>query len=56
MKISELIKELQSIVDTEGDLEVVLTSDCYHSYLNDLGELAWPETIAGIRCLEIMTK
>ena len=40
MKISELIKDLQSIIVTEGDLEVVLTSDCYHSYLNDLGELA----------------
>ena len=56
MKISELIKELQSIIDTEGDLEVVLTSDCYHSYLNDLGELAWLETIAGVQYLEIMTR
>ena len=55
MKISELIKELQSIVDNEGDLDVRWSNYHYSNDLNYLGSIASLETTSKTTYLNIDT-
>lgn len=43
MKISELIEELQSTINIEGDIDITWSNECY---INDLDHL---NTIASVR-------
>ena len=40
MKISEFIKELQSIIDTEGDLDVAWVNTCGFNGLDHIEDIA----------------
>lgn len=55
MKISEFIKELQSLIDREGDLDVRWPNYHYSDDLNYLGSIASLETTYGVMYLNINT-
>lgn len=55
MKISKLIKELESIKDTEGDLEVMWHSIYNEGVLNHIEDITSIETYSDSKWLEITT-
>lgn len=57
MKISELIKELQSVIDTEGDLEVTWSNTCYSNTLEHISAVFSVEKFCHgtEKCLDITT-
>lgn len=55
MRISELIKELQSLKDKEGDLDVKWSNHHYSDDLNYLESIASLETTSGVMYLNIDT-
>jgi hypothetical protein len=55
MKISKLIKELESIKDTEGDLDVMWHSIYNEGVLNHIEDIVSIETYSVSKWLEIST-
>lgn len=55
MKISKLIKELQSIKDAEGDLDVMWHSIYNEGVLNHIEDIVSIETYSDSKWLEITT-
>lgn len=55
MKISELINELQSVINVEGDLDVTWSNECYINDLNHLDTIGSVKTDEDGKYFDIMT-